>query len=346
MVSRCFLLVFALLALALSPSALAEPEPRPTPAPAQTRAGLAEGLGITFNDPLAEVVATIDGAPIRRDELDRTFQALLATSGRALSELSPEERKKGDRSVMEEMISDRLLTREAANEKVDDAEVEKSLATVRQSFPNSDAFEAELKKTGQTLDQVKANLRNQLRQQKWIEAKVAGRLQVAPQEVDKFYRDNAERFNLPETIRASHILFAVRRDAPPEDVLDKENLANSIAARLKKGEAFDDLARRYSDDPNAKQTGGDLDYFGRDQIMPEIAEAAFKLKAGEISAPVRTPVGFHLLKVTDRKPPRVATLEEERPHLVNYLREAKRRQAVSDLLANLRGNARIEIRLP
>lgn len=342
---RCALVALAL-GVACPALAQSQRKPSPTPAPAKPRGNLTEGLGVTPPAPLPEVVATVDGAPVRREELEKTFAALLAANGRQPGELSASDRRKGYRSVLDDMIADRLVAREAKDERVDDIEVEKRFDAVKKGFPNEAAFNAELKKNGQTVEKVRTTIRGQLSQQQWAERKVAGQVAVAPAEAEKFYRENPDRFQLPELVRASHILLAARRDAPPETVLEKEKKAGEIAARLKKGESFEELARQLSDDPNAKQTSGDLDYFGRERIMPEFADAAFKLKVGEVSAPVRTQFGFHLIKLTDHRDARMATLEESRPQIVDYLREAKRRQAVSDLLATLRSNAKVEILIP
>jgi parvulin-like peptidyl-prolyl isomerase len=306
--------------------------PAPTPAPSQSD--------------LPEIVATIDGDAINKAELERVFSTLLSANGRNLSELSPAERRKGYRSVLDEMIIDRLVSKQSSGLTVSDQDIERRLDTLKKNFSSQGSFEEELKKTGQNLDQVKANIRAQLQQQQWIESMIADQVRFTPEEVDKFYKDNPERFSLPEMVRASHILLAVRRDGPPETVWEKEKLATSLVERIKKGESFEELAKQFSDDPTAKQTGGDLDYFSRDRIMPEFADVAFRLQVGEVSAPVRTQFGFHIIKLTDHKLPRTASLEETRPQITAFLQEGRRRDAINRLLASLRESAKIEIKLP
>jgi peptidyl-prolyl cis-trans isomerase C len=332
----------------------AKPKASPTPAPASSPAADLTPDKVGADAPAAspsavqlpEVVAIVNGESIKREELERVFNALLSANGRNPAELSDKDRKKGYRSVLDEMVTDRLVAKLSTEIPAPDADVEKRLDAIRQGFASPAAFEEELNKTGQTLEQVKKNIHVQVQQQLWIEAKIADLVKVTPEDVDKFYKDNPERFNMPEMVRASHILLAVRRDAAPEIVLEKEKLLASLAERIKKGESFEELAKQYSDDPNAKQTGGDLDYFSRERIMPEFAEAAFKLKPNEISAPVRTQFGLHLIKLTDHKDPRTATLEEARPQIAAYLQESKRREAISRLLASLRDNSQIDIKLP
>ena len=214
---------------------------------------------------------------------------------------------------------------------------------MRAAYPTPDAFDAEMKKSGQSAEQVRDNLRIQIAQQQWIERQIADQIKVTPEEVEKFYKEGPpSKFDAPEMVRASHILVAVRADAPPEDALAAENKANDLEARLKKGEPFETLAKENSDDPSTKQSGGDLDYFSRERIMPEFADAAFKLKKGEVSAPVRTQFGYHIIKLTDRKEAHTATFAEARDQIATYLQNEKRREAVAQLVGSLKAHATIE----
>jgi parvulin-like peptidyl-prolyl isomerase len=292
--------------------------------------------------PLPDPVAVVNGEPIHPKDLERVASALLATNGRNLSELTDAERKKAFRSVLDDMITDKLVARQSATVAVPDLEVEKRLGDLRTQYGQN--FDAEVKKSGQTVDQIRRNIRTQIAQQQWIEQQIAPDIKVTPEEVEKFYKESPpNRFDAPEMVRASHILVAVRRDAPPEDVLAAENKINDLAARVKKGESFEALAKQYSDDPNAKDTSGDLDYFSRERIMPEFADAAFKLKVGEVSAPVRTQFGFHLIKLTDRKPAHTATLDEARDQIAAYMQDEKRRVAITKVIQQLKDAAKIQI---
>ncbi len=324
-----------------SPSPTPSPSPSPTATPADVNA---EQLGLAAPSPevaLPDPVATIDGDPIHPKDLQRVAQALLATNGRTMSELSDADRKKAYQSTLNDMITDRLVAKKSANQAVSDIDVEKHFNDLRNQYGAN--FDAEVKRSGQTVDQIRHNIRTQIAQQQWIEQQIAPDVKVTPQEVEKFYKESPpNRFEAPEMVRASHILVAVRRDAPPEEALAAETKINDLAARVKKGESFEALAKQYSDDPNAKETSGDLDYFSRERIMPEFADAAFKLKVGEVSPPVRTQFGYHLIKLTDRKPAHIATLDESREQIAAYLQDEKRRVAIANLVQQLKDNAKIQ----
>ena len=308
------------------------PKPAASPAPAGTPYVL------------PDIVAKVDGEPIPKAELERVAEVLLQGNGRSLKDLSPADQRRAFQSVIDDMIVDKILVHQSAGEKVADLDVETQFTSLAGQYPNPEAFNAELKKAGQTTDQVKQNIRLQLAQKQWMERQIADQVKVTPEEVEKFYKEGpASKFDEPEKVRASHILVAVTKDAPPEEALTAEKKANALADRIRKGESFDSVARAASDDPSAKTTGGDMSYFTRDRIMPEFADVAFKLKVGEVSPPVRTQFGFHLIKATDHQPAHHATFDEAKGQITTYLENEKRQAAVAELVKSLREKASIEV---
>ncbi len=113
-------------------------------------------------------------------------------------------------------------------------------------------------------------------------------------------RQSYER--MKEEIRVSHILISVKEDANPEDTLKAYKLISEIRERAIKGESFEELAKKYSQDPSANNNSGDLGYFTSMQMVYQFEDAAYKTQKGEISAPIRTKYGYHIIKVKDRRP--------------------------------------------
>ncbi|HWC91598.1 MAG TPA: peptidylprolyl isomerase, partial [Pseudolabrys sp.] len=109
-------------------------------------------------------------------------------------------------------------------------------------------------------------------------------------------------------------------------------------ARLKKGEDFEKVAKEVTEDPSGKANGGDLGYFTKDQMVPEFAEAAFKLNKGDISEPVKTQFGWHVIKVEDSRVKPPPTFDEVKPQIENYVT----RKAQAELVQKLRAEAKIE----
>ena len=160
--------------------------------------------------------------------------------------------------------------------------------------------------------------------------------------MEKTYKENQKTFTTPEKVRASHILIQVYSGDSPSVVAEKERKAAALAARAQAGEDFANLARQNSEDGNTRDKGGDLGYL--DKTTPTaFGNVALGLKAGEVSNPVKSKVGFHVIKVTETVPARQMTLEEVRDRITKLIEAEKRRLAVQLLLEKLRKNAKIEI---
>ena len=345
------LVVLAIAVGTLPVSALAQrnrPSPTPKPSPTQAAASPAPAASATPASlpqyALPDTVATVNGQPIKKAELERITETLLNASARSLKSLSIPDQKQAYRQMLGNLIIDRLVSTQAASETVNPLDVETRLDEFRRQYATPAGFEADVKKSGQTLDQIRQNIRNQIAREHWIDKQIDDQVIVTPQEVEKFYQDGpSNKFNEPENVTASHILIKVRRDAPPEEVLTAEKKANEVADRLKKGENFEDVAVQVSEDPAAKKNKGNLGAFSREGVMPEFANAAFGLKVGEVSPPVRTQFGYHLIKVTDRKPAHMETLDEARPRITTFIQEQKRQKATAKVVQKLRDDAKIDI---
>jgi peptidyl-prolyl cis-trans isomerase C len=154
----------------------------------------------------------------------------------------------------------------------------------------------------------------------------------------KIYDDAISRMKGEEEVRARHILFRVTD--PNNQAMSKaaEDKVKATIERIKKGEDFAILAQSLTEDPSGKQNGGDLGYFTRDQMVPEFSEVAFRLQKGQVSDPIKTQFGWHVLKVEDKRqraaPPFEQVREEIEQHAV--------RAAQGDLIKRLRDNAEIE----
>jgi peptidyl-prolyl cis-trans isomerase C len=185
-----------------------------------------------------------------------------------------------------------------------------------------------------------------LQQQRWLESQLAGKAEVTEEEAKKFYEENKTEFTQPETVKASHILFRVNKEDSEEVVNQKLKAAQGAGERAKKGEDFAALAKELSEEPGAKESGGDLGFFPKDRMVPEFAEVAFNEKVGEISDPVRTQFGWHVIKVTEKKPAGTLPYDEVKGQLMTYLKAKKQEEAAQEVLKSLRDSAKIENTLP
>jgi peptidyl-prolyl cis-trans isomerase D len=132
-------------------------------------------------------------------------------------------------------------------------------------------------------------------------------IQITESALHERYQERAADFTTPEERRARHILIQVASDASPAVVDAAEKKAEGLLARIRKGESFAELAKQFSDDPGSAKEGGDLGFFGRGVMDKAFEQAAYSLKVGEVSEPVRSTFGIHLIKLEavrggERKP--------------------------------------------
>jgi peptidyl-prolyl cis-trans isomerase D len=177
-------------------------------------------------------------------------------------------------------------------------------------------------------------------------------VEIREDDVDEYYNNNLGKYRLEEQFKASHILFRVpaTNDSSSEDKEKKENeneikvkeKANNILLKIQAGEDFSDLAKLNSDDSGTAKRGGDLGTFPKGSMVKEFESALLKLKPGEVSQPVLSPFGFHLIKLHEKVESRVKTLEEVKNSIENELKSRKARQRARRVLKRINKNLAID----
>jgi len=156
------------------------------------------------------------------------------------------------------------------------------------------------------------------------------------QEVRQYYEQNQQRFSYPEIVRACHI---VKHPAPESDHEEIRGEMREALEQLRNDGNFGELARKYSDCPD---NGGDLGYFSRGQMVQEFEDVVFNLAVGETSEIFQTEFGYHIARVTDKKPPAPCPLEEVREQIVEELNKERQQKALEEFLDAEKARAKIE----
>jgi peptidyl-prolyl cis-trans isomerase D len=171
---------------------------------------------------------------------------------------------------------------------------------------------------------------------------VRDRITVSPQDVQNYFEDNAQQFSTPEQVRASHILL--KTEGKNEE--DVRTLAEDIAKKARAGADFAALAKQYSEDESNNTTGGDLDYFSRGQMVPEFDAAAFSLEPGEVSDPVKTSFGYHVIKMADKRAATSRPLAEVQAQIEDQIKwqraQDEAQRTADDLAAQLKAPGDLE----
>jgi len=154
---------------------------------------------------------------------------------------------------------------------------------------------------------------------------------VTEEEIKKYYDDNSETFKGEESASAKHILV---------DTLEQ---IQKIKLELSNGMSFEDAAKEYSKCPSAAQ-GGNLGSFTRGRMVPEFEKAAFELQVGEISEPVKTQFGYHLIQLDEKSSQEVKSLEESRDIIVKSILNQKQNEKYISTVTELKNKYAIEIK--
>jgi peptidyl-prolyl cis-trans isomerase C len=327
----------------------AETTPAPATAPAETTpaAPAAEQKPAADAKPieLPEVVATVNGKDITRTQLQDIFNAAVQSSGMNVADLSSAQQLGGYTQLLNDLIDRQLLLDAASKEEITSEDVEAEIKKFKSQFPDEAIFDTQMKQAGMTPEKLQSDVREELKIRRWMESQVKTP-DVTDADAKSFYESNLKEFEQPETVKASHILFMVDADAAPEVVKEKQEAAQKAAARAKGGEDFTTLAKELSEEPGAKESGGDLGFFPKDRMVPEFANAAFAANLNDISEPVKTQFGWHVIKVTDKKAAGTVPFDEVNNQITSYLKSTRQREAVQKVMKDLKDSAKIQTFLP
>lgn len=273
-------------------------------------------------------VAVVNGEAITLDEFQEALDGV-RSAGKGFF-VDKERANSLKRDLLERLIDTRLLLQEANRKRivVDPKVAEASLDLARQEYPPG-GLEEELLKKGKTVESFLRETGSSLLLRKLLQREVVDRIAVSREEMEKYYREHGDQFRKPEEVRVRQIVTRTEEEA--------ENLRKMIM----RGASFEELARKHSLGPEAKE-GGDLGYFPRGRMPPAIEEACFKLWSSHVSRVASSPYGFHLFELIDRRPARELSLEEARPEIERKLVDEKTREAETYYIRSLREKASIQ----
>ena len=207
--------------------------------------------------------------------------------------------------TVNQLITDKIVELEADKEgiKVTDKEIQKEIDTLAESYGGEDTLKEQLEASGSSLAELKQDIVVYLHTKKLVEPRIT----VTDDEISAYFEENKDTFAQEAQVEASHILV--------EDKKTAEKVEKELAA----GGDFAELATKYSTDAGTKEKGGSLGYFGKGNMVAEFEDVAFNMDVNEISDPVKTEYGYHIIKVTGEKKAKKANLEDSKPEIKEAL---------------------------
>lgn len=261
-----------------------------------------------------QIVASVNNHTITHNDL---YQRLLRINGE---------------QVLNQMINEFLIEDEANNQKIDVSkkEIDKKLNEIKSQFVDEQSFNNWLNSQRINIEELKSQIRIKLLQDKLIIK--AKNIKITDKEIRDFFEQNKDKFGTPEQIHCRHILVKTKEQA------------DDLLVALRAGADFSVMARAKSEDPASKERGGDIGFFTRGMLLPEFEDAAFNLKVGEISEPVQTKLGFHIIKLEEKKPAQEAKLDKDiRNKIENLLLQNKISSELSGYIQELRQKSKIVV---
>ena len=299
-----------------------------------------------------KVAVTVDGVDITEGELYAVIKPQLDMIAAQAAQLPPtmiEQYKKQLREQgLEQLICSTLLDKKVkdANIVVTDEQVVDKIRELVSDSPTPLSLEETKKRLaeyGQDFEKVKLDVRTGLQRNQFMEMEWKGKIDVSDDEAKKYYEQNPKRFEIPEEIRASHILikFDTTDSTDPNAAKAKARAKiEGLLKQIKDGADFAELAKANSVCPSAPD-GGDLGLFPRGKTTPPFEKAAFALPVGQISDIVETEYGYHIIKVTDHRDASVVSFEQAKPDIVEQLKQEKQTKFVEEYLNSLKAHANI-----
>ena len=287
-----------------------------------------------------EAVARVNGRPILRRDFDLAVQ--IQFRGRRNPVGLKELRATRD-AVLERLIEQELLYQKASRNDVSvpDKEVETEFETMKKGFPSPRDFGEALRQNGVSETQFKEQLRRSLVVTRFVEREVVGDLKVTDEDVRRYYDQNPVEMNRPEAVHLAQILVRVAPDASQESRTTARQKIEEILKEVRAGGAFGDAARRYSEGPEATKEG-DTGWMARGKGPPAIVQAAFALQPGQTSDVIESRLGFHILKVLEKRPEGPIPFEEAKDAIRAKLVGRERAGKIHAYVEQLKDKARVE----
>ena len=290
---------------------------------------------------IEDIVARVNNEIITLSDLERSEASIEDEARQECTGCTPAKLKDQVQlhrvNLLRDLIDQKLLAQKGKDLGINvEAEVVKKLDQIRQqySWKDMDEMESQLRAQGVSLEDYKQTLRDNLLTQEVVQREVRSHIQISRDEIDQYYKDHQDEFNRPEYVVLSE--FFLSTDKKPEsDIPQIEAKANAYLARIRRGESFEELAKRYSESSTAKD-GGYLGSFQRGQLSKEIEDAVFKLKRNEVTDAIRTKTGFLILELNQHYDAGIQPLDKVRSEIENRIAFDRMQPQFRSYVAKLR----------
>ena len=290
-----------------------------------------------------DMVAVVNGTIITQGEFDRVLNYELSRAAQSGQQIPDAQMAQIENNILDSLIIGELLFQECKKKgvQVKPETVTEQLMIIKQRFPSEAEFKKALEENKTNESKIEADIKRDIAIKQLIDKEVNQKVNITEEESKTFFDTNPQLFQQPERVKASHILIKVDEGASEEKKAEARKKIEEIQQKVKQGEDFAELAKTYSEGPSAPR-GGDLDFFGRGQMVKPFEEAAFSLKPNETSNIVETRFGYHLIKVVDKQPAKMIAYADVKDRIGKHLKDQKLRTERQLYFDRLKKDAKIE----
>jgi peptidyl-prolyl cis-trans isomerase C len=311
------------------------------------------GAEVQLSSPAEIVAVTVNGLNITEGDVEEKIKPRLEQMVARNKQLPPafieQLRTRMRKEALESMIIERLIDEQVKAAQIvvtaeDVNDLIKAMAAAEKL--SVEDMKALIKASGQSFEQWKQKMQfeKRLAYQKLFESKFDDKVNITEEDARKYYSENQQQFEIPEQVRASHILIKPDTSDPNVEPAAAKAAARAKAEdllkQIKDGADFAELAKDNSGCPSSAR-GGDLGFFSRGRMVPAFEEAAFALEVGQVSDIVETQFGYHIIKVTDRKDASVTPFEQAKDDILKLLTQNRQAELAEEYIESLKAQANI-----
>ena len=292
------------------------------------------------------VIINVDGAKLTKDQLESEVKKKVS----AIKKQVPADQiKQVTENIRKQVINDftvrTILTNEVSrlNISVSDSEVTDAINRLKSGLPQGMTIEDFMAKNNMNKEKMQEEIRFGIKVNKMVLSQISGKIKPTDKEIDKFYKKNKDKFQMPESVRVRHILVAKAAGDDDKVRAEKKAKAEDLRKQLLAGADFAELAKKNSDCPS-RQSGGDLGVFTRGDMVKPFEEAAFSQEVNAIGPVVETDFGYHIIQVLERNAPKILALDEKmKGNISAFLVQQKQQEAFDAMIKKLRNKANIVV---
>lgn len=282
-----------------------------------------------------KIVAQVGRIPVTIFDIGREQQKLLPFNMNYHSGIPKETLEKMRLESLNTMIEKAYKVNYALdnNIKIDKKTIDANLESLKKKYKTEKEFKAALGE--ESISELRASIEHSALAKKAEEVAVFSKINITDSDVRAYYETNKQAYKRPKQFKASHILVKVNPASNSEERIALEKKARELAEKAKRGDDFYNLAY-YNSDDRSKYVGGDLGYFHEGQTVPEFEDAIKKMKTGEISDPVKTMFGWHIIKLVELNEAKQLDFDESKAKIREQLEKTEKDKLYNSWLADLR----------